>query len=218
EGQADAFLIEDSLPLAVHDRREARIEVTTVAPEGHPGVVQLISLAARRIPLHVVPEWTGQPRLGRADYTQITEGGPLPHPPVAIITDHEILPLVWTRDAYYVCRTLLAVAPNEPAVRSAVEGFIAWLFEVAERPEGAWPRASLETGRAKDIAFQLDQQLYPPLLVVDYARLTGDPAQRERYGAACLETLDRLLARRSTFGLVPTAETPADDPLRQPYH
>ena len=330
EGQADAFLIEDSLPLAVHDRREARIEVTTVAPEGHPGVVQLISLAARRTPLHVVPEWTGQPRLGRADYTQITEGGPLPHPPVAprhgrdgpilwiddlaleaavaflvpgpielragtsgqlvvalafgaslddalaevralsrdaseaagaevrsrrglwtgiglegeaaftvrrgvayaldcavsritdravaIITDHEILPLVWTRDAYYVCRTLLAVAPNEPAVRSAVEGFIAWLFEVAERPEGAWPRASLETGRAKDIVFQLDQQLYPPLLVVDYARLTGDPGQRERYGAACLETLDRLLARRSTFGLVPTAETPADDPLRQPYH
>ena len=41
---------------------------------------------------------------------------------------------------------------------------------------------------------------------------------RERYGDACGATLDELLGRRSTFGLVPTAETPADDPLRQPYH
>ena len=137
---------------------------------------------------------------------------------VAIITDHEILPLVWTRDAYYICRALLAAAPNEPAVRSAVEGFIAWLFDVAERRDGAWPRASLETGRAKDVAFQLDQQLYPPLLVADHARLTRDPSHRGRYDAACRETLERLLARRSAFGLVPTTETPADDPSRQPYH
>ena len=330
EGPADAFLVEDSLPLAVLDREDVRIEVTTVAPRGRTGVVQLVRVVGRRAPLRLAPEWSGQPRLGRADYTQITEGGPLPHPPVAprqgrdgaavwiedealeaavaflvpgpielragasgllvvalafggrradalaevralardasesvgaevrsrralwtglgldreaahpvrrgvayaldctasrisdravaIVTDHEILPLVWTRDAYYICRALLAAAPNEPAVRRAVEGFITWLFEVAERPEGAWPRASLETGGAKDVAFQLDQQLYPPLLVADHARLTRDPAPRERYDTACRETLERLLARRSAFGLVPTAETPADDPIRQPYH
>src|SRR5437773_1968709 len=29
---------------------------------------------------------------------------------IAIITDHEILPLVWTRDAYYICRALLGAA------------------------------------------------------------------------------------------------------------
>jgi len=55
-------------------------------------------------------------------------------------------------------------------------------------------------------------------LVADHARLTRDPSQRGRYDAACRETLERLLARRSAFGLVPTTETPADDPSRQPYH
>ena len=330
EGHAEAFFLEDSFPLAVHDREDARIEVTTIAPNGRTGAVQVIRVVARQSPLRLLPEWTGDPRLGRADYTQITEGGPIPHPPVAprhgrdgpirwidddaleaavailvpellevranasgllvlalafgrdtdqaiaevrslardasdvidrevlprralwtglglervaahpvrrgvayaldcaasriteraiaIITDHEILPLVWTRDAYYICRALLGAAPQEAMARAAVEGFITWLFDVAERPEGAWPRSSLETGRAKDVAFQLDQQLYPPLLVADHARLTGDGAWRERYGDACRETLERLLARRSAFGLVATAETPADDPLRQPYH
>src|SRR5438105_4167358 len=137
---------------------------------------------------------------------------------VAIITDHEILPLVWTRDAYYICRALLSAAPRETRARAAVDGFIRWLFEVAERPDAAWPRASLASGQAKDVAFQLDQQLYPLLLVADHARLTGENVMRERYGDACGATLDELLGRRSTFGLVPTAEPPADDPLRQPYH
>jgi hypothetical protein len=137
---------------------------------------------------------------------------------VAVITDHEILPLVWTRDAYYICRALLSAGPKETRVRATVDGFITWLFEVAERPEGAWPRASLASGQAKDVAFQLDQQLYPPLLVADHARLTGESVMRDRHGEACRATLEWLLGRRSAFGLVPTAETPADDPLRQPYH
>jgi hypothetical protein len=39
---------------------------------------------------------------------------------VAVLADHEILPLVWTRDAYYVCRLLLALTPrDERARRSA---------------------------------------------------------------------------------------------------
>src|SRR5439155_22907769 len=68
EGHADAFLVEDSLPLAVHDRAEARIEVTTVAPRGRRGAVQLVRVAARRAQLRLAPEWSGEPRLGRADY------------------------------------------------------------------------------------------------------------------------------------------------------
>jgi hypothetical protein len=328
----DAYFIEDALPLAVLDAGDVRVEVTTFAPAGRTGLVQLIRVSARRQSLRLAPEWTGRPRLGRADYTQITEGGRLPSPAsapregrdgevlwiddrvldgavafavpgplevpaggsgllvvavaigarlddvvaearalareattlagaevrarmtfwrdsqldgederahvirrgvayaldcaqsrvsdraVAIITDHEILPLVWTRDAYYICRALLGVAPKEPRAREAVEQFIVWLFKIAERPEGAWPRSALASGRAKDIAFQLDQQIYPPLLVADHARLTGTAALRERYAVACRATLDALLARRSPFGLVPTAETPADDPLRQPFH
>jgi len=327
---AEAFLEESSVPHGVHEDESGRIEVWTIAPAFRTGLAQLIRIRAGRKPRVVVPEWSGRPRLGRADYTQITEGGTIPHPPVApiagrdgpvlwiddrvldaavavvlpapvevgegataelilaialgrdlqatlaearaiskdgarlaademrarrtlwtglgldsepgyevrrgvayaldcaasrisenvvaIITDHEILPLVWTRDAYYICRALLSAAPRETRARAAVDGFITWLFEVAERPDGAWPRASLASGQAKDVAFQLDQQLYPLLLVADHARLTGENVMRERYGDACGATLDELLGRRSTFGLVRTAETPADDPLRQPYH
>jgi hypothetical protein len=327
---ADASLDEDSVPRGGHEDDRRRIEVRTVAPAGRTGLVQLVRITVGREALDLVPEWSGRPRLGRADYTQITEGGTIPHPPVAprdgrdgaaiwiddraldaavavvlpapveirpgaiadlivavalgrdlqatigearalardgarlvaeeilarramwtglglesdsarevrrgvayaldcaasrmsenvvaIITDHEILPLVWTRDAYYICRALLSAEPKETRVRAAVDGFLTWLFEIAERPDGAWPRASLASGQAKDVAFQLDQQLYPLLLVADHARLTGESVMRGRYGEACRATLDWLLRRRSSFGLVPTAETPADDPLRQPYH
>jgi len=331
-GPSEAFFVEDSLPLAVMSTDAMRVEVTTFAPSGRSGIVQLIRLAARAKPIAIRPEWTGQPQLRRPDYTQITEGGPLPEPrrapregregdilwiddrvlegavafalpgpteipaggsgllvlataigtqlddviaearalqreaaslasvevrsrasfwrdtgldgddershlirrgaayaldcaqsrvsdrAVAIITDHEILPLVWTRDAYYICRALLAVAPKAPSTAAAVEQFLVWLFEVAERPDGAWPRSALASGKAKDVAFQLDQQLYPLLLLADHARLSGTSAFRERYDRPCRETLGALLARRSDFGLVPTAENPADDPLRQPYH
>ena len=327
---ADAYLDEDSVPHGVHEDDSGRLEVWTVAPTGRAGLAQLIRMTAGEKARAVAPRWSGRPRLGRADYTQITEGGTIPHPPVApregrdgpvlwiddraldaavavvlpgpveigagataelvlavalgrdlqaaiaearaisrdgarlvademrarramwtglgldngqaheirrgvayaldcaashtsenvvaIITDHEILPLVWTRDAYYICRALLSAGPKDSRIRAAVDGFIAWLFDVAERPDGAWPRASLASGQAKDVAFQLDQQLYPLLLVADQARLTGERDMRERYGDACRATLDWLLRRRSPFGLVPTAETPADDPLRQPYH
>jgi hypothetical protein len=332
EGEAEASLVADALPRASLARAEMRIEVTTFAPDGRHGLIQIVRIEATSGRLAVRPEWTGNPRLGRADYTQITEGGPLPQPPaapregrepdafwiedaplecavavalphpldlaagqtgilalavaigtrleqvlaqarglrrdaaalaateertrkarwtalmfdgddeaahrmrrgvayaldcarsrisdlaVAIITDHEILPLVWTRDAYYVCRALLALAAADPDALAAIEHFIVWLFDVAERPDGAWPRSSLASGQAKDVAFQLDQQLYPLLLVSDHARLTSRTELRDRYEKDCRSTLVALLARRSAFGLVPTAETPADDPLRQPFH
>ena len=137
---------------------------------------------------------------------------------IAILADHQILPLVWTRDAYYVCRALLAVGPRDPRITTFVEGFIRWCFEAAETVEGWWPRASLASGAAKDPAFQLDQQLWPLLLVVDHARLTGDASMRDRFAEQCKGVIDRLLAARSPFGLIATAETPADDPLVQPFH
>ncbi len=137
---------------------------------------------------------------------------------VAILADHEILPLVWTRDAYYVCRMLLALAPRDERVRAVVDGFIRWLFDAAERPAGWWPRASLANGASKDPAFQLDQQLFPFLLLEDHARLTGETALRDRYAPRRDEMLRALLARRTAFGLIATDETPADDPLEQPFH
>ena len=136
---------------------------------------------------------------------------------VALLADHEILPLVWTRDAYYVARMLLAIAPRDECVRATVDGFLAWCFERAERPDGWWPRSSLASGQAKDRAFQLDQQLYPPFLLVEHARVTGDGALLARYRTDAERVLDVLLTRAED-GLIATAETPADDPLVEPFH
>jgi hypothetical protein len=137
---------------------------------------------------------------------------------VAILADHEILPLVWTRDAYYVCRMLLELAPHDEHVRASVDGFLRWLFEAAERPGGWWPRASLANGVAKDPVFQLDQQLYPFLLLEDHARLTGEGELADRYRTRRDEIIRALLARRTAFGLIAADETPADDPSEQPFH
>ncbi|HUQ16765.1 MAG TPA: glycoside hydrolase family 125 protein [Candidatus Saccharimonadales bacterium] len=126
---------------------------------------------------------------------------------VAILADHELLPLVWTRDAYYVCLLLGALGPADPG-HGVLPAFVRWLFTVAERPGGWWPRASLASGQAKDRAFQLDQQLYPVLLAARTGLFTAD-------ARAVMET---LLARRTAFGLIATDETPADDHLAQPYH
>lgn len=134
---------------------------------------------------------------------------------VALLADHQILPLVWTRDGYYVARALLS--SGHPRAPAAVAGFLRWCFERAERPDGWWPRSSLATGQAKDRAFQLDQQLYPPLLLAEHAAMTGDRALLARHAADAGHVLDALLGR-ADGGLVATAETPADDPLDLPFH
>jgi len=329
---SSVWLAEDSFPSAIVERSEGRFESAIVAPAGRSGAIQIVRIKANTEIRG--PTWTSTMRLARAEYTQLTAGGPLPEPhthnrismhqrddwpdslfliedqalgaaatiaatyaeisagadtaavlvvslgldpiatmteahelardaealveqhlnerrrlwtgldldgptahparrgvsyatdcaasragdAVAILADHEILPLVWTRDAYYVCRALLAVGRREPRIEALVAGFIRWSFEAAETVDGWWPRASLASGAAKDPVFQLDQQLWPLLLIADHARLTGDPSVRERYAGSCASVIDRLLAARTPFGLIATAETPADDPLRQPYH
>ena len=134
----------------------------------------------------------------------------------AVLADHAILPLVWTRDAYYVCRALLSTVPAHGTEVTA--RFLRWCFEVAERPEGWWPRASLASGQAKDPIFQLDQQIYPLLLLADHARLTGYQTLVLRYALDRDRVLRALLDRRTSFGLIATEETPADDPIEAPYH
>jgi hypothetical protein len=134
----------------------------------------------------------------------------------AVLADHAILPLVWTRDAYYVCRALLSIVPEKGAALTV--RFLRWCFEVAERPDGWWPRASLASGKAKDPVFQLDQQLYPLLLLADHTRLTGDTALRLRYADTRDIVLKALMERRSPIGLIATDETPADDPIDAPFH
>ncbi|HZD58033.1 MAG TPA: hypothetical protein VE136_14985, partial [Anaerolineales bacterium] len=89
-----------------------------------------------------------------------------------LLTDHQILPLSWTRDAYYIAVALM----SQPGKRNLdiVRRHLLWLFERARRPDGHWGRAYLPNGFPKDDAFQLDQQCYPLLELADYERTSHD--------------------------------------------
>jgi uncharacterized protein len=137
-----------------------------------------------------------------------------------LVTDHRILPLAWTRDGYFAARALLAWtrATGVPEPAGLVRRHLAWLFEVADRPEGWWARSHLVGGQRKDQAFQLDQQLYPLLELADYVELTADRALLERHRGGVERALRAIEGRRAAgVALYATEETPADDPLHLPY-
>ncbi len=93
------------------------------------------------------------------------------------------------------------------------------MFEVAERPEGYWGRSYLATGSLKDSAFQLDQQCYPLLEVVDYTEATGDKTLAKKFEFLIEEILAKILERKAPQAwLFPTSETPADDKVDLSYH
>jgi hypothetical protein len=196
------------------DRDDARAEAKALAASGEDLARDAIE---RRTALWAGAELAGHDVERRAVAYALDcaacEVGP---ETTAVLADHEILPLVWTRDAYYVCRALMAIVPERGADLTA--RFLKWCFETAERPDGWWPRASLASGQAKDPVFQLDQQLYPLLLLEDHRRITRDDALGQRYATQRDAIFRTLLERRSPFGLVATAETPADDPIEAPYH
>lgn len=131
-----------------------------------------------------------------------------------IITDHQLLPLSWNRDAYYVAMALLRWRED---MADVVRRHLLWMFEVAERPNGIWGRSYLANGKIKDPAFQLDQQLFPLLELVEYVETTGDTETWDRLRPVVTETVDLVLSREHA-GLFPTDETPADDPVVMPYH
>jgi meiotically up-regulated gene 157 (Mug157) protein len=156
---------------------------------------------------------------------------PLENDSTCLITDHQLLPLAWTRDAYYAVQALLALRKQAQTSGSAnaqnvitildniVRQHLIWLFEVAERPQGFWGRAYLTNGQCKDLIFQLDQQCYPLIELADYVEATGDKALALRLKPQLEEVLADLLARRAGAAwLFPTGETPADDKVEMPYH
>lgn len=133
-----------------------------------------------------------------------------------ILTDHRILPLSWTRDAYWQALALLAA--DGPGDRDRVADHLRWLWRRCERPDGRWVRSHHADGRRKDLAFQADQQLYPMVELADYWRLTGElPAgvawEREMTGAweAAAQEID------AETGLIGSAENAADDPAAAPF-
>lgn len=135
---------------------------------------------------------------------------------VCILTDHMLLPLSWNRDAYYVA---LALLKWRREAADLVRQHLVWLFEIAERPNNAWGRCYLANGKVKDPAYQFDQQLYPILELVDYTITTGDARLMAGYLPQVTEIIDTILKGKADFApLFPTDETPADDPIPQPYH
>jgi hypothetical protein len=134
-----------------------------------------------------------------------------------ILTDHRLLPLSWTRDAYYQAALLLAVAPELPEAAAVVERHLTWLWRSSRDDGGVWRRSHLSTGAVKDSGYQVDQQLFPLLELADFRRTTG----RWPGGAAAGwgEDVRRVWAGlpRDDNGLVPGEENPADDPSELPY-
>jgi hypothetical protein len=128
-----------------------------------------------------------------------------------LVTDHRLLPLSWTRDAYW--GALLLLADGSPAGVDLVERHLRWLFTRCQRPGGRWCRSHLPNGAPKDRAYAADQQLYPLLELCDFRRATGRlprlPDRRVTWESLVAEAWAAL---RPPHGLLASDETPADDP------
>ncbi len=142
-----------------------------------------------------------------------------------IVTDHRILPLSWTRDAYYQAAMLLACLDAVPGGSDVVRRHLAWLWGPGRDAAGVWQRSHLSTGAVKDPAYQADQQLYPLLELADFRRVTGTwpAAYGDQIGDAAGLAWGKLVRDvwtrlpSTTGGLLPGEENPADDPSLLPY-
>jgi hypothetical protein len=128
-----------------------------------------------------------------------------------------------------VYQNLDAIAHLETAriysrqIRANIRGHLIWVFRQARRPHGYWHRSYLATGIPKDgPVFQLDQQCYPLLELIDFYKQFHD----ERVFIKNIledDTIHHVLKvlerhRDSTTGLYKTEETPGDDAVEYPYH
>jgi hypothetical protein len=133
-----------------------------------------------------------------------------------ILTDHRILPLSWTRDAYY--QALLLLAADGQGDRSLVADHLRWLWRRCDRPDGRWMRSHHANGRRKDLAFQADQQLYPIIELADFWRLERRLPTGVDWTAGVREALAAIWSEiDAETGLVRSAENAADDPAPAPY-
>jgi hypothetical protein len=134
---------------------------------------------------------------------------------VCIITDHRILQLSWTRDAYY--QALLLLRAGTPDDAALVADHLRWLWGRCRRPDHFWARSHLPNGEPKDLAFQADQQLYPMLELLDYREATGVWPEPPR-ATSWARLIDELWgALPVSGGLLQTEENPADDSAELPY-
>ena len=134
----------------------------------------------------------------------------------AILTDHRLLPLSWTRDAYH--QALLLLAGGQPVDAEMVADHLRWLWRRNERPDGRWMRSHHGHGPPKDLAFQADQQLYPFVELADFWRATGTLPDGVDWAAglpAAWRSVEAAIDPR--VGLVGSEEDAADDPVKAPF-
>jgi hypothetical protein len=130
---------------------------------------------------------------------------------VCLLTDHRILPLSWTRDAYWQAALLLSAGELD-----LVADHLRWLWTRCERPAGLWARSHHPSGAVKDRALQADQQLYPVLELADYQRAAGRlPEPADAWAGLVRELWEALPAGEG--GLLRSDENPADDQSELPY-
>jgi hypothetical protein len=137
---------------------------------------------------------------------------------VCLVTDHRLLPLSWTRDAYY--QAWLLLADGSEASRALVAAHLRWLWTRCQRPGGRWARSHLPSGAPKDHGLQADQQLYPLLELCDYRAATGELPELGRGAGGWDELVTEAwtaLPVHEDTGLLAGEENPADDPLELPY-
>ncbi|HET6381653.1 MAG TPA: glycoside hydrolase family 125 protein [candidate division Zixibacteria bacterium] len=133
-----------------------------------------------------------------------------------ILTDHRLLPLSWTRDAYY--QALLLLAAGTDADLAIVADHLRWLWRRCERPDGTWARSHHADGRRKDRSFQADQQLYPALELCDFWRATGALPDGLHWTDAVATWWSALQGRIDPVtGLLASSENAADDPAGLPF-
>jgi hypothetical protein len=134
----------------------------------------------------------------------------------AFLTDHRILPLSWTRDAYY--QALLLLAADDDGDRDRVADHLRWLWRRCRRPGGRWARSHHGNGEPKDLAFQADQQLYPLVELADFHRLTGRLPDGVDWQTAVPGAWSAALAALDpTVGLIGSDENAADDRAELPF-
>jgi hypothetical protein len=157
------------------------------------------------------------------EYVLACTAVPVAEGEVCLLTDHRMLPLSWTRDAYFQAALLLATGARGGVGERVVAGHLRWLWGRCERPDGLWMRSHHPSGAAKDRAYQVDQQLYPVLELADFRSATGTlprpPASGESAAALWGRAVRELWAAVpvSDCDLVATEENPADDPSSLPY-
>jgi hypothetical protein len=135
-----------------------------------------------------------------------------------VVTDHRLLPLSWTRDAYFTVLPLLLHGEPDSVDEDVLRRHLAWLFGPA-RADGPWMRSHLTGGQVKDPGLQADQQLYPVLELVDFRRRFGrwPSPDLEHWREGIRATLDGLVTSEEA-GLLVSEENPADDPAEFPHN